>query len=131
MRTDAERLQQEHQTEIRSLRESSSAELESTRQTLQAEIRSAQTQQREAEKAAEESQRKLEDAERCYCVKVEQLNLRLAFIGIQYNREKCASQFYCAHASRTLGASDVCIDIIGKYGSTSYIGMTREKNGSQ
>ena len=78
MRTDAERLQQEHQTEIRSLRESSSAELESTRQTLQAEIRSAQTQQREAEKAAEESQRKLEDAECCYCVKVEQLNLRLA-----------------------------------------------------
>ena len=78
MTADAERLQQEHNTEITSLRESSSAELESTRQTLQAEIRSTQTQQKEAEKAAVESQRKLEDAERCHSVEMEQLNLRFA-----------------------------------------------------
>ena len=78
MRADAERLQQEHQAEIRSQRESSSAEHESTRQTLQAEIRSAQTHQREAGKAVEESQRKLEDAERCHSMEVQQLNLRLA-----------------------------------------------------
>ena len=78
LRADTERLQQEHQADIRSLKESSSAELDSTRQTLQAKIRSAQMQCRKAEKAVEESQRKLQDAGRCHSVEVKQLNLRLA-----------------------------------------------------
>ena len=73
-----ERLQEEHEAEIRSVRESSSAELESTRQTLQAESRSAQIQRGEAERLLEESKRKLECAERCHSVIVEQLNLKLA-----------------------------------------------------